>query len=194
MKPLIVNCHTGELLYKDGFERMKTSAEMFGYEVYGEVVECKGSWFANIASKATFLLKCAEQTDRPIVWVDADSEIIKELEFFEEVPYEFAIAWDPAFKFSSFQSAVMYWDIRAPRTMDLLRSWEEDSVSTMEGKDQVFDQTTLYHTWLRVKKIPITKILPQGYVKVFNHGWRSGEDKVEYVRQHQFSRQIRKIK
>jgi len=190
MKPLIVNCHTGEDLYKEGFARMKASAEKFGYDVYGEEVECLGSWLENVNFKASFLLKCAKNNERPLIWIDADSEIRKELEFYNPINYEFAVAWDPGYRFESFQSAVTYWDTRSPRVIKFLKSWEEDCQKNIG----IFDQITLYKTWLELPKIPITKILPQGYVKVFNHGWRTGEDRVEYVRQHQFSRQIRKIK
>ena len=68
----------------------------------------------------------------------------------------------------------------------------EDCKPEIEGKTYKTDQIILYETWKRVDKIPITKILPQGYVKVFDHRWRNGEDKVEYVRHHQASRIIRK--
>ena len=193
MNPIIVCCHTGEDLYKEGCERMTQSASVNGYETYVEEVESRGSWHANCALKPSFLLRCIEKFDVPLIWIDADGEIMRRLDAFHDPYFDFAVPWDPQRKFEWFSSGTMYFDIRKPRVVDFIKEWGIDCQPEVEGKTKKTDQTILYHTWKRVNKIPITRLLPQGYVKVFDHGWRLGEDKVEYVRHHQASREIRKL-
>ena len=191
MKPLIVNCHTGEDLYVEGAERMRESAEKFGYEVHTERMGDKGSWTANCAFKPKFLASCMERFDRPLVWVDADAVIHRPLEHLESPYIEFAVAWDPLLPFKSFMSAVIYLT-QTPAATRILGEWGEACEKAVRGKSKEWDQVTLYKVWRAMKDPPITKILPQGYVKIFDHPWRDDESQVEYVRHHQFSRQIKR--
>ena len=193
MTPLIVCCHTGEELYKSGVERLKESAFRNGYKTYIEEVEGRGSWHANCALKPSFILKCTEKFKRPLMWVDADGEIRERMYLFENPHFEFAAPWDPLRKFEWFCSGTLYFDVRKPSVIRFLNEWKDNCQPEIEGKTFDTDQIILYKTWNQSKRIPITKILPQGYVKVFDHEWRKGEDKVEYVRHHQASREIRKL-
>tara|TARA_R100000458_G_scaffold16324_1_gene13982 strand:+ start:8150 stop:8737 length:588 start_codon:yes stop_codon:yes gene_type:complete len=193
MTPLIVCCHTGEDLYKSGAERLRKSAEIYGYETYIEEVESRGSWHANCALKPSFILKCAERFNRPLIWIDADGEIMDRMYLFENPYFDFAAPWDPLAKFEWFCSGTLYFDVRKQSVINFLREWEFNCKAEIEGKTFHTDQVILCNTWKECDKIPVTKILPQGYVKVFDHGWRIREDKVEYVRHHQASREIRKL-
>lgn len=191
MKPLIVNCHTGEDLYVEGVERMRKSAEELGYEVYTEEVSSKGSWTANCAFKPKFLTSCVARFGRPLVWVDADAVLYKPLEHLECPYIEFAVAWDPLLPFKSFASGVVYL-AATPASHRILEEWGDACNKAVRGKSREWDQVTLYKVWKKMKDPPVTKILPQGYVKIFDHPWRGDELQVEYVRHYQFSRQIKR--
>ena len=147
MNPLIVCCHTGEDRYSRDCKRMVDSAHANGYETHVEVVECKGSWHANCAMKPTFLLDCAEKFNVPLIWIDADGEILRRLDAFHDPNFDFAVPWDPQRKFEWFCSGTMYFDIRKSRVIDFLQEWKVDCQPEVDGKSTKTDQIILHETW-----------------------------------------------
>jgi len=196
MKPLIVSFHTGEDRYVKGAERMRSSAEKFGYEVHIEEIESELNWTRACCLKPSFMLSVMDKLGpRPYLWVDCDGEIISPLSHLENPRFNFAVPWDPHLRFTSFSSGTTYFDLRDERALNLMREWGVECDKVIRGDaPEEWDQRVLFRVWNNMERIPITKVLGQGYVKIFDRGWREGATRVEYVRHHQFSRQIRKIK
>jgi hypothetical protein len=196
MKPLIVSFHTGEDRYAKDAERMVASAEKFGYQTYIEIIQSGLNWTRACCLKPSFILKTMEKFGRrPFLWIDCDGEIIQPLTGLENPHFNFGIPWDPRLRFTSFSSGTTYFDLRDSRALNLLMEWGVECDKVIKGKiKEEWDQRVLFRVWKSRDKIPITKILGQGYVKIFDRGWREGATRVEYVRHHQASREIRKIK
>ena len=196
MKPIIVAFHTGEDLYVEGAEKLINSAEKFGYQTHVEVIQSDLNWTRACCLKSSFILEAMEKFGRrPFLWIDCDGEIIRPLTGLENPHFNFGIPWDPHLRFTSFSSGTTYFDLRDDRALDLLREWGVECDKVIMGKiREEWDQRVLFRVWKNMDKIPTTKILGQGYVKIFDRGWREGATRVEYVRHHQASREIRKVK
>jgi hypothetical protein len=194
MKPLVVSFYTGDPIYEEGAEKLRASAEKWGYEHLIGPWTDKGSWVKNCARKAGYILSTLVKTnyETPVVWVDCDSEILKTLEHLHDAEVDFAVPWSSGSRDTGFGTGVVYF---APTVggIRMLKRWKKDCLPIIKGESQEWDQVTLHKSWKGLgAERPITQFLPQGYVKVFNHGWRAGEPQVEYVRHQQFSRQVRK--
>ena len=195
MNPFIICCHTGEERYVSDCKRMVKSANKFNYEVYVEELKSGGSWQADCALKPSFILRCIQRFgSRPLVWVDADGEIMKHFDAFEDPYYDMGIPWNPGKKFYEFSSGTMYFNPSGKHVIPFLEEWGVACQEVIEGKHFKIDQLILYEVWKKSNNVPITEFLGQGYVKVFDHDWRSLQNQVEYVRHHQASREIRKFK
>jgi len=194
MKPLVVSFYTGDPIYEEGSKKLAASAEKWGYEYLIEPWEDRGSWVKNCAEKPRFIWRTMVRTDHntPLVWVDCDAEIMAPFEHLHDAEVDFAVPWSSGSRDTGFGTGVVYF---APTAggQRMLQRWIKDCRPALEGKSQEWDQVTLHKSWKGLgAERPITQFLPQGYVKVFNHGWRAGEPQVEYVRHQQFSRQVRK--
>ena len=194
MKPLIVSFHTGEERYIRDAERMKKSALKFGYECHIEERKSNLNWAKACCLKPSYLLDMIDlYGKRPLIWLDCDGEIVRELKELEDPVFNTAICWLRGTNWC--QSGTIYFDVRDPLTLNYLNEWNKECLRCINGEmPETWDQVILWNVWKDLTRIPITQILEQGYVKVFNHGWRKGSPQVEYVRHHQASREIRKVK
>ncbi|MCH9614665.1 MAG: hypothetical protein SP1CHLAM54_13710 [Chlamydiia bacterium] len=65
-------------LYTPQANRLKTSCEKFNVPHLIEMLPCQGTWEENCALKPTFILEKLDQLKTPLLWVDADAEILRQ--------------------------------------------------------------------------------------------------------------------
>tara|TARA_Y100000310_G_C20646174_1_gene796719 strand:+ start:1452 stop:2042 length:591 start_codon:yes stop_codon:yes gene_type:complete len=196
MKPLIVSFHTGEDRYAKDAERMVASAEKFGYEVCLEIIDSDLDWTKANCLKPSYIQKVINKKGkRPILWLDCDGEIVKRLDPLHNPLFNLGLCWIKK-DTSYFQGGTIYMDLRDPLTEKYLNEWGALCQKVINGEIKPrWDQQLLWDVWHKMDKIPITQLLEQGFVKVYDHPWWQIEcSKVEYIRHHQASREIRKIK
>ena len=193
MKPVIVSFHTGEDRYVKDAKRLTDSAHKFGYEIHLEVIESDLNWVKAASLKALYIRSMIDKIGpRPVLWVDSDGEIMQPIKILDNPHFNLGLTWVKGA--SHFQGGTIYFNLGDPLTVTFLEEYDRVCLEIREDKRTGNDQTVLMGVWDSMDRIPVTQILPQGYVKVFDHGWKKGVEQVEYIRHHQASREIRKFK
>jgi hypothetical protein len=196
MGPLVVSFHTGEDRYVRDAERMVASAQKFGYETYVEVLESDLNWTRACCLKPSFMINTMERFGRrPYLWLDCDAEVLRPLDAFENPIFNFGVTWDPLLVFTSFFSGAVYFNLEDDTTLNFMMEWGSYCGDIIEGKrPEEWDQRVLFNVWRDIDRIPVTQILGRGYSKIFDRDWSSSDERIEYIRHHQASREIRKTK
>jgi len=193
MKPVIVSFHTGEDRYVEDAKRLVESAHKFGYEIHLEVIESDLNWVKSASLKSSYIKSMIDKIGpKPVLWIDSDGEIRRPLEILHNPYFNLGLTWIKGA--AHFQGGTVYFNLGDPLAVKFLDRWVDVCREIREDKRKGNDQTVLMEIWDSMDRIPITRVLPQGYVKVFDHGWKKGVDQVEYIRHHQASREIRKFK
>jgi len=196
MKPLIVAFHTGEDRYVKDAKRMVASAEKFGYEVHLEVISSDLNWVKANCLKPSYIKEVIKKRGkRPILWLDCDGEVVRELEPLHNPIFNLGLCWIKK-DTNYFQGGTIYMDLRDPLTCEYLDEWEIMCQKVINGEiESRWDQQLLWDVWHGMNNIPVTQLMEQGFVKVYDHPWWQPEcTKVEYIKHHQASREIRKVK
>ena len=89
MKPRIITACTPD--YRQYATRLARSCQRFGLELDLYPLSDAGSWVANCAQKPEVIFKAMIASDRPVVWLDADAEVMQEPTLLYETSLEFAI-------------------------------------------------------------------------------------------------------
>jgi hypothetical protein len=73
----VVSYYTDNTGYKGEAHRLEASLKSFDISYHIEPIESLGSWDLNTRYKAEFLLEMSYAFDTPIVWLDADAEVLQ---------------------------------------------------------------------------------------------------------------------
>jgi len=160
---LIVSYYTPD--YAEHADRLRSSLMYPGARFWIEAVEDAGSWVENCSRKAAFVLRALRSTEESILWLDADAEVMRELEYINFWPRpldragDFAIYRNPvkAPKKWMCRSGTV-WFNNTPAAHRLCEEW----VRLCEEKPKRFDQESLWMAWesmeadIRVHWLPIT--------------------------------------
>lgn len=74
---IFLNAHSPDDLYREQAKRLIASCATFGLDLRVYEYLDLGSWQANAQYKAYFLFKMRQAFDGPLVWLDADAEIVR---------------------------------------------------------------------------------------------------------------------
>jgi hypothetical protein len=86
---LVVSFYTPD--YEPHAKRLVASCESVGYRHRVDPLPDTGVWVRNCAHKGPFLHQVLSQADGPILWVDADGEILRRLEAIEALDADVAL-------------------------------------------------------------------------------------------------------
>ncbi len=75
--PLFVSFYTEKTPYEALAEELRNSLDRFNLPHRIEPVPSRGSWVANTGLKAEAILRCWQESESPICWIDADAEILR---------------------------------------------------------------------------------------------------------------------
>ena len=88
--PTIVSFYTIGTPYETEALRLKQSCERLQTPFIIEGLESTGDWIRNCSLKAAFVLRHLQQLKRPLLWVDADAEILLPLDYFRGAEFDVA--------------------------------------------------------------------------------------------------------
>ena len=181
---LVVSFYTPD--YFGHAKRLTASCKRLGYRYWIEPVESSGSWVKNCSTKSAFILSALISTGKSVLWLDADAEIKRPLDYIEDLQKDtdFAI-WhskrgSPKLRFRSGTVFLNY----TPAALDLAMEWTR----RCEENEEMWDQECLFRAWHNRDFEIRTEFLPQTYCQVFD------EDGVAdpHIVHHQASREVKK--
>lgn len=145
-----------------------------------EPIEDRGAWELNCNQKPPFIRRMLIEWDRPVLWIDADGEIMQRPSIFETVEADFAVCKRKGKL--GFGSGTLYF---TPRALLLVSLWCEYAARhPME-----WDQRLLQRAWEALQAMqmePTTEWLPPSYLQKIDN------PKGAVILHHQASRRTRR--
>ena len=184
----VVSYYTENTGYAREARRLIDSLSSLGMAFDVAPVASRGSWLRNCAIKPDFILHMLEKHQRPIVWLDADAEVLRPLDVFQNAEFEFGVRrrhythLDESF--GPWQSGTLYFGT-SELAWALLKGWR---ALGRELPDEL-DQKTLYATWDNMDSKPMTHLLDWSYCTVFDE---PGRPEIPHVVHHQASRRLKR--
>ncbi len=174
----IISFYTAYNEYKDIAHHLEESLKRFNIDYKLVPIENRDAWESICAYKATFIREQWLKSDKPIVWMDADSTLEQYPKLFDNLDCDFAIhklnGWE-------FVSATLYFG-KTELAGKLLDMWVKRCIADPINWDQV----SLHSAWCDISAIyPLrTSWLPIDYCSIFD------DDKLKYpvIKQWQASR------
>lgn len=179
--PLVVSFYTSGTPYQDEIETLRSSCQKFGIEGHYESVPSKGSWVQNCAQKGPFVAECLRKFRRPILWLDADAEVVRYPGLFETLECDFA-----AYMPRHLLSGTLFFDYN-DIALELTAAWSKRCCQQPNVWDQKLLESAL---WGMEGRIDYCN-LPQGYCKISDKRWTRHSDRREYIVHHQASRRFK---
>ena len=169
-EPVVLSYYTAGTYYEKDAAKLKASCEEFGLEYRIEPIEPFGKWFEHACFKPQYILKHFLTLQRPVLWIDADAEVVKKPKIFGAINTDLAIRiYDefPPNHPSYFSGGTIYFDYNV-RTAELLQVWKkacDEAVGKCPPGSEVWDQMVLKA--VVDPTISITP-LPRGYAAIFD--------------------------
>ncbi len=153
----IVSFYTPD--YAEHAQRLIESIDRHLPETPHEIVAIpQRKWAEATCHKAHFLTDQIEKTDRPLVWIDADAEVMSSELVFPDV--DFAIyarfASHLRHQFSPFRTGTVFFG-NTDNAKTLIGLWISESMNQPDG----IDQWSLFRAWTRAMGDP--SVMPSTY-------------------------------
>lgn len=178
---LFVSFYTKD--YAEPAERLRKTLDAFHLPHEIVKVKSKGDWYANVRHKPAFLLEQMEahRDVKRIVWLDADSEVMKFPTLLYECDHDIAVHW---YNFRTpVASTVLVRNTRLGR--DLVKKWRDKTKALPKGT-KCPEQSALSEV-MRLSGMPWAQ-LPWGYSAI----WRWGAPKrFAVIRSERWGRNIK---
>jgi hypothetical protein len=179
--PLVISFYTRHTPYAEEITRLRRSCQEHGLALHVEGLPSTGCWVRNCALKGPFVWQCLQQFDQPLLWLDADAEVLRYPELFQDPEFEFA-AYQPA----HLCSGTLYF-AQTAGSRQLARAWAD---LCLQGP-RTWDQVLLARVLEQARGSVRFRCLPQGYCKVIGRRWREA-DQTTYILHHQASRRFKR--
>jgi len=180
-KVKIINFYTDDDFYSTIVKKLENSCVEFKLNYSFEKISSKGSWVNNCAYKSNFILEKLSQENNNdcVVWLDADSQVIKYPELFFKTKNDFGIRAEPGGRTKKpsgrnpislpsnwpknitprwFNSGTIFLR-KTEQIIKLLNNW----VSLQTGTNK-WDQWSLQEAWANVQ--PKTEWFPREYCQI----------------------------
>jgi hypothetical protein len=122
-RPIICSFYTDS--YKDYADKLRTSAESFGFETEIVPIENKGSWIKTIYYRADFIRKMLEKHRQDVVWIDCDAEMKRAPALFENFEGDIGVHYATMTWFNNqieLLGGTLYFAY-TPKTLELVYLW-----------------------------------------------------------------------
>lgn len=167
-------------LYIPHANRLKASCDKFDIPHLIEALPCQGTWEENCAEKPNFILEKLNSLKTPVLWVDADAEILRPLGPFEG-DFSTIINLDLSETHPSrVVSSVVY---ATQKALPIIERWAHIS-KTFGGKE--WDQVALREALKNENAQP----LPKEYSMIIDR-LKEGDEPI--IVHHQASRLMKKV-
>jgi hypothetical protein len=184
--PLIVSYYTRGTPYEQEAERLCASLCALDLPHKVEGIRNRGNWSLNCNQKPGFIRDHLHAGERPVLWVDADAEVIQvpQLQHLSIDGYDFAAHWRNG---KELLSGTTWWNF-TKAAFDLLTAWERAS----RRDPGVWDQKHLEHA---VRMVPGLKAdrLPAEYTWIEDLFRYEQPDARPVIVHHQAARRLRSI-
>lgn len=108
LMPIIVSYYTIDTPYEQvAHKHLIPSLEKFELKYDVEAVPHLGSWKQNTDYKATFIFRKLQEYKKPIIWLDADAQVMKYPELFQTLDCDMAVHYYAGWQLAS---GTMYWN------------------------------------------------------------------------------------
>lgn len=170
----LVTGYTRDTIYEDAAQELVRSALAHGIvEADAMAYADRGSWEYNCAVKAEIVYGSAMESDAPLLWVDADAEIVADPVHLLGIEAEFALRMRDgplAKSCGPFMSGTIFVQ-PTMRSRRLLREWAIEA----EAAPGEWDQRSLYRVWERSSRRPSSASLPVAYCRKFDEDDPTGD-------------------
>ena len=175
--PVVISFATPSYhLFRDQLVR---SLVRFGLEHQVVLKDDQGSWERNCNQKPAFIFEELVRRNAPVLWLDADAEVVEYPVLFSDPDFDFAVCKRPELGFGS---GTVYF---GPRAIHLAALWQELALRSPQEWDQ-----RLLESASRVLEAancaPSTFFLPESYLQKIDH------PEGAVILQHQASRTMRR--
>lgn len=184
---MVVSFYTAQTGYEEEAKRLGKSLRKHDIEYEILPVPSRGDWISNCAMKAEFIERMLVEYGQPVVWLDADAEVMKPLELFQCALFDFAVREREQKihpRFGPWNSGTLYFGT-SPKAMELVSLWADRSTARPEELDQL----SLYEAWAEMEDKPVTEFLPWSYCTIFDERGRPVDP---HVLHHQASRRLKR--
>lgn len=186
--PIIISYYTRGTPYEKEAEQLRLSAEKFGFEYRIEGIEPFGKWHEHTCYKPTFILQKMEELKRPVVWIDADAEIVQKPSFPFHCDMALRICDEyPADHPSYLYAGTLFFNYTVS-ALELVKDWSLACQKAMQENVFTVDQQMLGRQLLKSKAIIYQ--LPIGYTAIFEEEIPLSE---LYIVHYQASRLYKKV-
>jgi len=171
---IVISCHTNDDLYRQQANKLIASLKAWDIPYVIEEVKNTGSWAKNTHYKPTICLETLEDWDVPVLFLDADSEVIDYPFLIDTLTCDVAMYFLNEGKPATGTVFVNNTD----GGKKFLRAW----IDACKGGENVSDQKALKRIW-PIEGVSVEE-LPASYCKIFDK--MEGVEPV--IRQNQASR------
>lgn len=189
----IISYFTRNTFYEKDAEQLRLSCEKAGLDHQIDGIDSFGKWHEHVCYKPHFILQKLNELKRPLLWVDADAEVVQKppplpecdlsLRVFDHFPAD-----HPSYLFA----ATIYCSY-TPQTLALIETWGRlcqegmEKNPGLEVSDQVFLKAALDQLSGQIRFHP----LPAGFAALFDQDSLPPDQL--YIVQYQASRLYRKF-
>jgi len=150
----------GRTYYSDHAKRFKY--DCIRHEIPHEIyhINSQGDYQSNCLLKPKFIYSVLTQKQRPVVWVDIDTFIIKQPNAFDNLStlgVNIGVAGDDPKNLITIKASPVWFNYNA-ETLDFVRNWVAASETAKKIKANIFDHETFIpclHQYVQNKKIAI---------------------------------------
>lgn len=170
-RPLFVSYFTENTLYERESADLIASFKKFGLDYEVVAVPNLGSWSKNCCYKPTFLLEMLEKHNRPLVWTDIDSVVVRDPTFFDDCYADVALRINDQLPTEDKAKVLTgtFFINNTPSAKKLLQLWKKECERSLTKEAMVFDQVALRKVILHYPTIVEMKRLPASYVTIVDN-------------------------
>lgn len=187
-RPTVVSFFTPNDPYPRMAARLEASCKRWGLDYLITEIESEPTWVATVSLKALYCLRWARSVEGPILWVDADGELLGPPVALYDCPEDFAVyanpkprrwrpvgrsmlelphAWPNPPKW--FLTGTLWFNY-TPHALSFLEQWAAQA----KARPRDYQQLLLQNVWCAI--LPGTLWLPQSYCAIKGKGWHPGEE------------------
>jgi hypothetical protein len=179
---VVISYYTEDTIYAEQIKRLIASLEKFELDYYIEGIPSLGSWKDATDYKATFILRALTRVKAPVVFIDADGEVVQYPQLFENLNNIDIAAFYS--HINHLWSGTLYLN-----NCDKVRYLIENWIEANKINKVLFEQRILQSMIAQNKTIKLYK-LPISYCQIYDHKFKS---KFPVIVQHQASRITKKL-
>lgn len=180
-KILFVSAFTKDTPYEQEVETLRDSLEKFGLSYIIYEIPNQGTWVRNTQEKVKYMFRALEDYKCPIVWVDADAEILKKPEYFKNVNND--IQFYQIKEWDDYLIGTLFLNYNL-RVREFLTTWIYNCDINNLSAQKVFKNVIKQAKNLDVGNLPVE------YIKIFDNELQKCDDPV--IVHNQASRRFKK--